>query len=64
MQFAGDFGGGFNLAAPRQQHDSGNAGLTVAGTVARNLRLFATFDSEMSGPLTSWGGNLGIVKSW
>ena len=64
MQFAGDFGGGFNLAAPRQQHDSGLAGLTVAGTVARNLRLFATFDSEMSGPLTTWGGNLGIVKSW
>jgi hypothetical protein len=65
MRFAGDsWTEGFDLAAPRQLYDSVLAGVTVAGRVTRSLRLFATIDSEMSGPLTTWTGNAGVVKSW
>jgi uncharacterized protein YhjY with autotransporter beta-barrel domain len=65
MRFAGDaWSDGFDLAAPRQLYDSALAGFTIAGRPSRSLRLFATIDSEISGPLTSWNGNAGVVKSW
>jgi hypothetical protein len=65
MRFAGDsWTDGFNLAPPRQLYDSPLTGVTVAGKLSRSLRLFATMDSEISGPFTSWTGNAGVVKSW
>ena len=65
MRFAGDpWTAGFDLAAPRQLYDSALTGVTIAGTLRRRLRLFATIDSEISGPLTTWTGNAGLVKSW
>jgi outer membrane autotransporter protein len=65
MRFTGDsWTDGFDLAAPRQLYDSALTGVTMAGTVRRSLRLFVTFDSEISGPVNTWTGNAGIVKSW
>jgi hypothetical protein len=65
MRFTGDsWTDGFDLAAPRQLYDSALTGVTMAGTLKRSLRLFVTFDSEISGPLNMWTGNAGVVKSW
>lgn len=65
MHFAGDtWTDGFDLAAPRQSYKSALARVTFAGRSRGNLRLFATIDSELSGSLTTWTGNAGVVKSW
>jgi hypothetical protein len=52
------------LAAPNQLRDSAVVGFGIAGNRAKRLRLFANVDTEISGPMTSWSGNVGINKTW
>jgi hypothetical protein len=44
--------------------DSAVVGFGLAGNRTRHLRIFLNFDGEISGPMNSWNGNVGVTKSW
>jgi hypothetical protein len=65
LHFVGDtVTNGFDLAAPNQLRDSAVMGFSIAGRPGKGFRFFAGFDTEVSGPLTSWSSNVGVNRSW
>jgi autotransporter-associated beta strand protein len=65
MRFIGDeTTSGFDVAAPNQLRDSAVVGFGFAGNRTKHLRIFVNFDGEVSGPLNSWNGNVGVTRSW
>jgi len=44
--------------------DSAVVGFCLADNRTGHLRIFVNIDGEISGPMNSWNGNVGVTKSW
>jgi hypothetical protein len=65
MRFVGDtYTNGYSISAPDQLRNSTVLGASVAGDWMKGLKLFAHIDTEVSGPVKSLSGNVGIYRSW
>ncbi|HKT79156.1 MAG TPA: autotransporter domain-containing protein, partial [Vicinamibacterales bacterium] len=65
VQFQGDaFTAGFNMQPTAQLVNGAVLGAGFVGEMFGSFRFFADVQGEVSGPVKSWTGNVGLNKTW